>query len=228
MVDIHNRDVAAGTQTMPDGQALAAAAELGAKALDLEQAEMEARAEMDVAKRASENMAHEIDDQLTECQYPKHSRRAIDDLCKLGSGVMKGPLNGKAAQRWKRSRKHGQRQDQRRSLPAGTRDRWQCPIALRVDPWNFFPDSNATEMDSSESELERHLPNKSQLRKLAKLLDFTRPAVELLKADRASASTTTSTISPSCAPSPTRAMRSPTATSSGSITGRWSATRSRR
>jgi hypothetical protein len=57
------------------------------------------------------------------------------------------------------------------------------PIALRVDPWNFFPDSNATDMDSSESELERHLPNKSQLRRLAKLLDFNRPAVEeLLKA----------------------------------------------
>jgi hypothetical protein len=58
---------------------------------------------MDVAKRASENMSREIDDQLTQCSYPKHSRRAIDDLCKLGSGVMKGPLNGKAAQRWKKA-----------------------------------------------------------------------------------------------------------------------------
>jgi hypothetical protein len=137
---------------------------------------------MDVAKRASENMSREIDDQLTECQYPKHSRRSIDDLCKLGSGVMKGPLNGKAAQRWKKVSQimGGQATDVYKLAPTAEGNR---PIALRVDPWAFFPDTNATEMESSESELERHLPNRSQLRRLTKLLDFNKPAVEALLKD---------------------------------------------
>jgi hypothetical protein len=173
MVDLHNRDVDAGTQTMPPGAALAQAAQLGEEALDFEAAEQEARGEMDVAKRASENMSREIDDQLTQCSYPKHSRRAIDDLCKLGSGVMKGPLNGKAAQRWKKAAEvldNGQGGAETYQLAPVVDG--NSPIALRVDPWNFFPDSNATDMDSSESELERHLPNRSQLRRMGKLLGF--------------------------------------------------------
>jgi hypothetical protein len=177
MVDIHNRDVAAGTQTMPQGQALAAAAELGAQALDLEQAEMDAQAIMDTAKRCSENMAREMDDQLTQCQYPRHSRRLIDDLCKLGSGVMKGPMNGKAAQRWKKvaqALNNGSSAEVYRLAPVTDGN---APIYLRVDPWSFFPDSNATDMDSSESELERHLPNRTQLKRMAKLLDFDPDAV---------------------------------------------------
>lgn len=193
MVDVHNRDQAAGTVTAtPGGQPpLALAEQLGQQALDFEQKEQEARAVMDTAKRASDNMAAEIDDQLTECQYPRHSRRAIDDMCKLGSAVMKGPLNGKAAQRWT---KVAQAMDGAPGAPvAGPADAaatYQLaptadgnrPIALRVDPWNFFPDHNATDMQSSESELERHLPNKSQLRKLCKLLGFNEPAAaELLK-----------------------------------------------
>jgi hypothetical protein len=182
MVDIHNRDAQVGTQTMPPGEALKQAEELADQALDFEAKEQEARGEMDVAKRASENMSREIDDQLTECQYPKHSRRSIDDLCKLGSGVMKGPLNGKAAQRWKKVSQimGGQAADVYKLAPTAEGNR---PIALRVDPWAFFPDTNATEMESSESELERHLPNKSQLRRLTKLLDFNKPAVEALLKD---------------------------------------------
>jgi hypothetical protein len=182
MVDIHNRDAQVGTQTMPPGEALKQAGELADQALDFEAKEQEARGEMDVAKRASENMSREIDDQLTECQYPKHSRRAIDDLCKLGSGVMKGPLNGKAAQRWKKVSQimGGQATDVYKLAPTAEGNR---PIALRVDPWAFFPDTNATEMESSESELERHLPNRSQLRRLTKLLDFNKPAVEALLKD---------------------------------------------
>jgi hypothetical protein len=192
MVDIHNRDQQAGTSTpTPDGRhPLEVAADLGAQALDLEQAEADARAEMDTAKRFSENMTREIDDQLTQCQYPKHSRRGIDDLCKLGSGVMKGPLNGKAAQRW---RKVSQALQGAPGAPtamtaAETAQAFELapvvegnsPIALRVDPWSFFPDSNATDMASSESELERHLPNKTQLRRMAKLLDFDPDAVSEL------------------------------------------------
>lgn len=180
MVDLHNRDVEAGTETMPPGKALAAAAELGQEALDLEEREAEFRSVLDVAKRTSENMAYEMDDQLTECEYPRHSRRVIDDLCKLGVGVMKGPLNGKAKSRWKKVSQildDGNSAEVFELAPTVDGNR---PIYIRVDPWSFFPDENATDMDSSESELERHLPNKSQLRRMAKELGFHQPAVEEL------------------------------------------------
>jgi hypothetical protein len=188
MVDIHNRDQQAGTQTMPPGVALQKAENSAREALDFEQAEIEARNEMDVAKRCAENMSREIDDQLTQCQYPKHSRRSIDDLCKLGSGVMKGPLNGKAKQRWRKVADIMQGAPGATQALSATEQAFELapvvdgnsPIALRVDPWSFFPDSNATDMDSSESELERHLPNKTQLKRLAKLLDFDEDAVSEL------------------------------------------------
>lgn len=170
MVDIHNRDQAAGTETMPKGQALATAAQLGQEAQDFEAAEAEARGVMDQAKRCADNMAHEIDDQLTECNYPKISRRVIDDLCKLGVGVMKGPLNGKAKSRWKAANDEaGQPLGGFQLAPVVDGNR---PVYKHVDLWSYFPDHNATSKDACEFEFERHLPNRTQLKRMARELDF--------------------------------------------------------
>ncbi len=69
----------------------------------------------------------QIEDWLVECQYTSHVRRMMDDVGRIGTGILKGPYsqNVKAVAFIK-----GQlviREEQK-------------PVTKRVDPWNCFPD----------------------------------------------------------------------------------------
>lgn len=179
LVEEHNRRQETGEA--PDQSLLPRAATAGERAVALRDTEATARHTMDIAKKRSEAMQREMDDQLTECQYPKRSRDIIDDACRLGSGIIKGPLFANRPRR-----KWTQAKDSAGNiLPdifrlEGPQD--DRPEYLRVDPWAFFPDPNARSMEDAEYTFERHLPNKSQLRKLTKELGFDQKAVrELLQ-----------------------------------------------
>ncbi|WP_337846810.1 hypothetical protein [Sphingomonas sp.] len=160
----------------PQGQvaALNDGASKGALAIAMIQHEAEARRTMEEAKRRSEGMAREIDDQLTESKYPARCRDVIDDGCKLGVGVLKGPLTANRPRRsWKRAEGNVY------ELTSSPDPR---PEYRRVDPWSFFPDMNASTPDEWEFTFERHLPTKKELRKLTRTLDFDKDAVrDLLK-----------------------------------------------
>ena len=129
------------------------------------------------AKQSAELMQEEIDDQLKACRYQAQCRDVIDDACRIGVGIMKGPVLGETIHnRWRGGDgvyELGQVQDLR-------------PAFKRVDPWAFFPDMNARTPEESEGFFERHLMNKKQLRKLARRDDMDKDAIrELLKADPA-------------------------------------------
>ena len=51
-----------------------------------------ARASMDVARKKSDAMQLEIDDQFTECDYNAEVRKVIHNSAVLGTGVLKGPM----------------------------------------------------------------------------------------------------------------------------------------
>ncbi len=127
----------------------------------------EAQQQIDTARKASDSMELEIEDQLRECQYNIQAREIIDDACKLGTGIMKGPVASEHARRsWAEKTidgvsKHalGQTVDPR-------------PAFYRVDPWGFFPDSDASEPADNESTFERHLMSKKMIRKLARQPGF--------------------------------------------------------
>jgi len=130
---------------------------------------------LDEARRRCELMEREIDDQLTECNFPAQSRIAITDACKLGVGVIKGPIvTTKTRGRWTETEDGG------RALQSGGDPK---PSYRRVNPWNFFPDSSATDMDDCEFTFERHLPNATKLRKMAKELGFDKNIVRRLLTD---------------------------------------------
>jgi hypothetical protein len=153
------------------------AAFAGAAAQLAKQKAAEVRAVMEVAEKRAAAMAKEIDDQLVECNYPKRCRDAISDGCRLGPGIIKGPLfSQKATQRWRASQAPGDGGQASNvfELQPVQDDK---PEFVRVSPWAFFPDPNATCMEESESEFERHLPNKSQLRRMARELGFYPEAV---------------------------------------------------
>ena len=159
-------------QDLGNMEEVAAAVEYGN-----DQANLAASASMEMEKfqRSADLMQEEMDDQLVECGYPQQSRLLIADGCKIGTGVLKGPM-----------------------VMDGGRGRWQQagdsyalvqsdaprPKIRRVDPWSFFPDMSARNIDEAEFTYERYLWTKSQLRKMVKTHGFSADAVRRLLTEK--------------------------------------------
>lgn len=128
------------------------------------------------ADRRAELMQTEIEDQLVESRYASICRDVIDDSCKLGVGVLKGPLtSSKPRRRWEKTDQNGVYQLVTDSDPR--------PMYRRVNPWHFFPDPDATEIGDGESTFERHLLSKSAMRRWAKTLGWNAETVKEILAD---------------------------------------------
>lgn len=166
-------------------QDLAAQAEQDAATLE---------AQMEEAEKRAKAMENEIHDTLKECKYEIQAREVIRDGCKLGTGIMKGPvLGGKARRSWQK-RKEPQMDSAGRPIigPDGQPIMIQSnvyemsqvddgrPKYWRVDPWHWFPESDAITMDDNESTFERHLMNEKMLRKLARDPGFDKDAIRRL------------------------------------------------
>lgn len=135
------------------------------------------------ADRRAERMQTEIEDQLTESRYPSISRDVIEDMCKLGVGVLKGPLTAsKPRRRWQKVAQEqgveGSAEVYKLTIESDPR-----PMFRRVNPWHFFPDPDATEISESESTLERILLSKSSFRRMAKLMGWDPATVKEILAD---------------------------------------------
>ena len=143
--------------------------ELAALVLEADRQNVLIQAQIDVARKRSRAMEEEIDDHLTECNYAIQSREVIRDGCKLGTGVMKGPVtDGKTRRSWKEAAKN--------VFTLNFEDDEQ-PAFWRVDPWNFFPDSDSTNMSENEAVFERHMFNPKQLRQLSRRSGFDKDAI---------------------------------------------------
>lgn len=140
------------------------------------------KAEMAEARKRATAMADEIEDQLTECAYSSQARDVIRDACRVGTGVMKGPVA--STDRVRRS----WRQQQVTDEATGTLTNIYVldivenprPAYYRVDYWNFFPESDARCIQESASNFERHLLTKKGLRDLAKQPGFDKDAIRRL------------------------------------------------
>jgi hypothetical protein len=130
-----------------------------------------ARRKIEKARERAEAMEREIDDQLTEARYASKARDALHDACKLGPGIIKGPLTASKTRRGWAAQYDGstvhvlQQHDDPR------------PDWRHVSPWAYFPDMDARTKEEVEFEFERHLMNKKQLRKLAKIRGFDKGAI---------------------------------------------------
>ncbi len=143
------------------------------KKLDaLEEAANGLSAQMDEADDRCEMMRREIDDALVESRYETAARRCIDDACKLGAGVIKGPVQSTVRRAgWK----------QRDGSEFAIQGAGEMKPEFRwVDPWAFFPDPDARTLEESDGEFERHLLNDKGLRRLAKDPSFDKAAIRKL------------------------------------------------
>jgi hypothetical protein len=127
--------------------------------------------EIRAAKKCSDAMQREMDDQLTECRYTAEGRTAIHDLCQLGTAIMKGPLVSEAM----RGSWAPQEGTPGQFIYSKTPD--PRPVFKRVNPWAYFPDMSAQQPDEREFDFERHLWTKTDLRKLVKQRGFSKDAV---------------------------------------------------
>lgn len=153
---------------------------MAARAAAIEAMKMDTqfRSVMAEARRRADMMAEELDDQLKECQYQAAMRDVIEDGCKIGSGIAKGPLRGEARQSWVQL---GDATDQNGAKIATAYELRMAddpaPVFYRVDPWHCFPDPDARTAADSESWYERHLLKKKGLQRLAKQPGFDPDAI---------------------------------------------------
>lgn len=128
------------------------------------------KSKMDEAKQRALKMRRAISDQLQEAHYNIKCRDLIHDMCRLGTGILKGPLtSGRMRKSWMQD-------------PAG---KWAMklltdprPEVRRVDPWHYFPDMTATSREDCEFDFERYLQTRSGLQKLAQQPGYDRQAIK--------------------------------------------------
>ena len=157
------------------------------EALDAVKREAESYAEqlhatIQEADRRANLMQAEIHDQLVEGSYQAECRDVIEDACKLGIGILKGPvLNYRTRQRWQKLQggEEGGAEVYELSVTDDAR-----PAAYRVDPWSFFPDPDARKPEDCEGFFERHLMSRKKLRKLAERDDMDKDAIRAVLAQQ--------------------------------------------
>lgn len=165
----------------PDTQAKVDEAKKAAAAL---------QAAVEESRKRAELMEREIDDQLKESIYHAAMRDLLEDGCKLGTGVCKGPVTGdKVRKGWKKEQipspdgrigADGQPvmiEGPGHKLEMST---GETPAMRYVDLWSFFPDMDARNIGESQGVFERHLMNKKKLRALAHLSGFEKDAIRKL------------------------------------------------
>lgn len=127
--------------------------------------EAEAMAVRGEAIKRAALMEAEIDDQLRECRFNAHAHMAIEDACKLGTGIIKGPILLRSGRhKWENASETGEWNLAKLSDPT--------PCFERVDPWSVFPDMSARNPDDAEFWYERHLMNRKELQELARAPGF--------------------------------------------------------
>lgn len=168
------------------GQIQGNAQALEAQADQAEEAAALLHAAIEEGRKRADLMAQEIDDQLKESQYPAAMRDMIEDACKMGTGVCKGPVTGdKVRKGWKRKPQidpaTGQQVQGDYSLQYSAGNQ---PAMRYVDLWSFFPQSDARTIEASEGVFQRHLENEKGMRRLARLPGFDKDAIRDLLRDK--------------------------------------------
>lgn len=123
------------------------------------------------ANKRCGRMQDAIEDQLMESHYAAQCRDAIRDGCRIGTGIIKGPLTANRLRSEWTAGEAGFTLDQAPD---------PSPEFVRVDPWHFFPDMSARRIEQAEFTFERSLPTKKDLRRYARKFGFDKAAVARL------------------------------------------------
>ncbi len=116
--------------------------------------------DQEMAKAAAKAMQNLIDDQLVECDYESSARDAIKWMTILGTGILKGPIvDTRIENAWQSLDGSTYALEQRTT---------KKPIAMAVNPFDWFPDMSAVKLEDCEFFFERRYVGRKMLRALAK------------------------------------------------------------
>ena len=169
---------------LPNVEALAKLVEAGqfdGLPKDIKPSETEVRAAVqDFAKVATNKMAMEIDDQLTEANYDVVLRDVIHGGHLYGTGILKGPLVEKRSlKRWAREvDEEGEEGEWKLSTV-----QVQVPFVEFVPCWDVYPDMSVVDLDKTDFIFQRHIMTKHQLRRLGNRLNFNQALIDKHIAD---------------------------------------------
>jgi hypothetical protein len=172
--EAYNQGVTAGA---PPEQldAMQAEAEQSAAAYQrMDSIQQQVRAKQDEADKRAAAMEREINDQLGESYYASRVRDVVSDACKVGVGILKGPVaTMRPARKWAQGDDGGF---------AMNRNVDKRPEVTRVSFWNFFPDPDALSMDDCDTTFERHILSEGRFQTMAKAYEWSKTAArDILK-----------------------------------------------
>lgn len=133
--------------------------------------------QVDEGRKRAKLMEYEIEDQLTESNYNAVCRDVLEDACKLGTGIAKGPVTGSVVRKGWKSQQDG-------TYKLVKSDGTSQPAMRHVNWWSYFPDMDARSPTEGEGDLERHLLNRKGLLDLADLPGFDKEAIKRLAKNR--------------------------------------------
>ena len=158
----------------PDGAMQMQAAQAGMPLDKLPQPAALAQETVDKNKRSAPEMERALRRRLVEAEYGRKARLAIEDLCILGSAVLKGPTI--------QNKKYNTYADAQSSDGKPLQlleEQWKpTPSVQRVDPRLFFPDPSARLPDEIEDSFEDHPFSASEVRALAKNPSFMKDKIK--------------------------------------------------
>lgn len=144
--------------------------EMQAEANQIAEFADEMMAQLQEGKRRCELMERVMFDQLKQSQFNKIGRRVIFDACKMGTGIMKGPVTGERVRRgW--AKKKGKKPE----LVMG-----EVPAARNVSFWGFYPDMSVSDIAHCSDVCELHLSGETHLQEFAKRPNVDEEAVNRL------------------------------------------------
>jgi hypothetical protein len=117
-----------------------------------------------LARKKSEAMEGEMDDQLVEMKYSELMKKAMDSGLAMGTGIIKGPLARSIEEKKWRMGDDGVYYLHRRAK--------HIPHLGFVRIWDWYPDATVSEREQCEGFFERHVMTKHDVRKLSKRKDF--------------------------------------------------------
>jgi hypothetical protein len=156
-------------------QAAASPEEQQAAVAELTVAERAAEAlnaRLEEARRRADLMKAEIADQLEQCSYYAQCRDMIDQACKIGTGVIEGPVaNDGIGRTWAEATDEAgapildEKGKPAFALRRGGRN---APAFHAIDAWSFYPDPDARSVEDSDDFYVRYLWRKRALKQFAK------------------------------------------------------------
>lgn len=175
-----------GIGDLPKGQVSAVPAPQGPRPMVAGDA---AAIQMDKARKQAEGAQTQIDDWHVECQYNFEVRKVIEDVARIGTGVLKGPTPKKTTT------------SSIQYTPDGNvsiiKESKIIPASYRVSPWNLFPDPNCGESIHNGSYVfERGYVTARQLMALAGLPGYSIDAIMKVIEEGPNKSRETSKVKP--------------------------------